>query len=397
MVSKSILRRHIPELDGVRGCAILMVLIWHYLNCQGVTQRTFLAYSSIGSSLFYTGVDLFFVLSGFLIGGILIDYQRNRGFYRTFYMRRAARILPVYCFTLACFFVLRATLDHRYFGWLFESTLPDAAYLTFTQNIAMGLQGTFGPHFLGITWSLAVEEQFYLVVPILLLISGIDRFKFLVVLFVVLTPFLRVMMPGFHTFVNTPFRMDSLFIGVVLAIMFRSDDILDLLDRHKKALSGIFVAMLFGMAALTLTRVDLSSNFLGPTALAIFYASFIALAVLYQDSKITSVLRTTLMTRLGMYSYGLYMYHQMVAGLMHGMLRGAAPTMTTGSGILITLASLFITVGLSVISYHTFEMFFMKLGRRFHYEDGGSRKTHDMAVTMRGDECHPEGAFQEAA
>ena len=118
---------------------------------------------------------------------------------------------------------------------------------------------------------------------------------------------------------------------------------------------------------------------------------------LYQDSKITSVLRTTLMTRLGMYSYGLYMYHQMVAGLMHGMLRGAAPTMTTGSGILITLASLFITVGLSVISYHTFEMFFMKLGRRFHYEDGGSRKTHDMAVTMRGDECHPEGAFQEAA
>ena len=208
---------HIRELDGVRGLAVLMVLIWHYVNCQGAAQLGLpIAYLARATGLFWSGVDLFFVLSGFLIGGIVIENAAEGGFYRAFYVRRVARILPVYVLLLSLYFVCRSTLDQQSFGWLFDNSIPDISYLTFTQNIFMGLSGTFGGNFLGITWSLAIEEQFYFVVPLLIMLVGPARFLPVAFALMFLAPFLRLTVPGFSSVVNMPFRMDALLVGVAL-------------------------------------------------------------------------------------------------------------------------------------------------------------------------------------
>src|SRR5262249_44795416 len=122
-------------------------------------------------SLFFSGVDLFFVLSGFLIGGIVLDHRDSASLLPAFYARRFFRIIPLYALLLVSFFVCRELpgLSQTNRGLYFTSTVPEWSYLCFTQNIAMAVKRDIGPYWLGVTWSLAVEEQFYLLAPLALL------------------------------------------------------------------------------------------------------------------------------------------------------------------------------------------------------------------------------------
>ena len=162
--------KRVSQLDGVRGVAILLVLVWHYFGAQVVAEpKSILHYCTHALSLTWSGVDLFFVLSGFLIAGILLDHHNTSNYFRVFYLRRVCRIFPLYFLLLALFLCLSATnlSTSPSFRWLLHDPFPIWSYATFTQNILMGARGGFGPHWLGITWSLAVEEQFYLFVPFL--------------------------------------------------------------------------------------------------------------------------------------------------------------------------------------------------------------------------------------
>lgn len=227
-------KTRIRELDGIRGLAITFVLIWHYLNCQFAAKLgSFMAHLMWGTSLFWSGVDLFFVLSGLLIGGILIDHSDQKGFLPYFFVRRAVRILPVYFLLLGLYFVSRGFLRTESFEWLFENQLPDLAYLTFTQNVVMGMLGTFGGNFLGITWSLAIEEQFYLALPLTLVLLGKTRLLALLFPLVFLALALRFAFPGFVSVVNMPFRMDPLLLGVGLAACFRNERFVRLLNKYQ--------------------------------------------------------------------------------------------------------------------------------------------------------------------
>jgi len=109
-------------------------------------------------------------------------------------------------------FIFGVLRDHESFGWLFHDAIPDFAYLTFTQNVFMGLNETFGGNFLGITWSLAVEEQFYLMIPIVLVLVGLKRFLPVVILLALCAPFLRLAVPSYDAIVHMPCRMDALFV-----------------------------------------------------------------------------------------------------------------------------------------------------------------------------------------
>lgn len=92
--------KRIPELDGVRGLAIAMVLAYHYVNFTSHANKV-LYYAFLPTQLMWSGVDLFFVLSGLLIGGILIDHRESRGYYSVFYARRIHRIFPIYYLMIA--------------------------------------------------------------------------------------------------------------------------------------------------------------------------------------------------------------------------------------------------------------------------------------------------------
>src|SRR5579884_2382866 len=143
---------HTPQLDGIRGVAILLVLASHYLlfpETSVVASFPLIKLAGVG----WIGVDLFFVLSGFLLGGILIDQKGTDGYFRRFYLRRAARMLPLYYVWLfACVFL----------GW----AKPDWSYWVLAQNWTMAIARRMSSPALGISWSLGVEEQFYLVLTI---------------------------------------------------------------------------------------------------------------------------------------------------------------------------------------------------------------------------------------
>jgi peptidoglycan/LPS O-acetylase OafA/YrhL len=168
--------RRIPELDGVRGMAILLVLIWHYaVVTLSVRPDSVMSYVLGGLSFSWSGVDLFFVLSGFLIGGILLDNREAKNYFRVFYMRRTCRIFPLYFiwFMIFCDLLLAEGIlfSEERFRWLLANPLPLLSYLTFTQNIPMALQNVFGPNWMAVTWSLAIEEQCHSLFDIAILAS----------------------------------------------------------------------------------------------------------------------------------------------------------------------------------------------------------------------------------
>jgi peptidoglycan/LPS O-acetylase OafA/YrhL len=193
--------KNIPALDGVRGIAILMVLIWHSFPCQlsgpfvpGSWQARAVKYLNTT----WSGVDLFFVLSGFLIFRLLLSNEFSLRYLAGFYIRRAFRILPLYWLLLASYVFFNQTIENRSsFSWILDDPMPIWSYLLLIQNWLMGFAGTVGCHWLGITWSLAAEEQFYLLAPFLFVLVSFSRGPWILAVLAIVPVILRTLPFGF--------------------------------------------------------------------------------------------------------------------------------------------------------------------------------------------------------
>ena len=360
-------RQRIAELDGIRGLAILMVLFWHYFGDppKYLTPDTFVSYLMIATRLFWSGVDLFFILSGYLICGIILDNHSKQRFLTTFFIRRAARILPLYCFLLLLYLLLRSQLDTVQFSWLFSNPIPFWSYVAFLQNVMMGVEEHFGGNFLGISWSLAVEEQFYLLAPLIILIIGRQRWIRGMVPLIVLAAALRVGFSfRFFSYVNTPFRMDSLLLGGIIAVLIRNNLAFALLRQHR---SSIFWTFVVGVILIATISFHMQVNALTYSVFGLFYAVFLLTVILYRDDALTGALRWRPLRFCGSIAYSLYMYHQAVNGLFHGMIRRASPSLETSGGLLVTLLALVVTFMISVVSFRYFEGWFVRIGHSFDY------------------------------
>ncbi len=363
----------IVELDGVRGVAIIMVLVWHYYTAQTGPAEPLSIAAALRSvtELFWSGVDLFFVLSGFLIGGIILDHHKSAGFLRVFWVRRCCRILPPMALLVLSCWAGYHILDRQRFAWLFDNLMPWWSYATFTQNIVMGFRGTFGGHFLDATWSLAVEEQFYIFAPLLVLLLGARRWVQLLPFLIFAALLLRLGFPGFHTYVGTPFRMDSLLSGFLLAAVFRNETAFALLQAQRRAVSVVLGVMVL----VTLWRAahggfgqfghDAGAAF-AFTWFAALYTVFLLFVLIYRGTAVTAGLRWSWICFFGAISYGLYLYHQPVSGLLHGWLRGGSVPHFGA----VTLLALIVSVALAWVSFRYFESPFLRHGRRHNY--GGS-------------------------
>lgn len=221
--------KRIDQLDGVRAVAILSVFLHHAFKIR----------------MLWAGVDLFFVLSGFLITGVLLRMKdRSAGrFFGHFYKRRALRILPPYALLL-----LLVTLVYG-LGWAAHKCL----YLFFLMNYMVAARI---PHLegLGVLWSLAVEEQFYLVWPFVIYLFSERSVGRIAAVLVVLAPLLRwfctPLFPNYWPiYVMTPFRMDLLAVGALLSIVWRNR--LEWIRRYGHyglALSGFAAVVLLGLS-----------------------------------------------------------------------------------------------------------------------------------------------------
>ncbi|MGH9680402.1 MAG: acyltransferase family protein, partial [Candidatus Acidiferrales bacterium] len=216
------------ELDGLRGLAALCAVLYHYTDRASrinAAVRMFRHAVSISPA----GMDMFFVLSGFLIGGILLKSVKSPNYYKTFYVRRFFRIIPIYylwviVFGIAAFLSpsIRSVLPHGY-------TLPVVigVYFLFIQNFATPVLRVI---WLEAAWSLAVEEHFYLFMPALVRRFSVKQLVQGLVAVILLSPPLRIAVSllfkrnggewGWWTVYAWTFcRIDALALGVLLAIV----------------------------------------------------------------------------------------------------------------------------------------------------------------------------------
>jgi peptidoglycan/LPS O-acetylase OafA/YrhL len=376
------LPQRIPELDGVRGIAILLVVIWHYWIALVINNQPAGIAGAVVRSLYLTwsGVDLFFVLSGFLIGGILLDNREAPNYFKTFYARRVCRIFPLYFLVLALFAViyLAALPLGRNPGldWLLARPMPAWSYLTFTHNLVMAARDDLGCHFLSITWSLGVEEQFYLLLP--LVIRFLPR-RWLPAAFAVLTavgPALRFAMgqrEEMARFAIMPCRLDALMLGVLCAWLLRNAAARRWLMRHRGLLYGAF-ALLAGGKLLIFFRPHVLPAFnlypLRYSWLAVIYAVVLLLAVtdgMAGGGLVSALTRNRVLRWVGGIAYGLYMIHHAVFGLAFSLLH-REPRAQTAADCAVIFAALAVSVGLAAASWRWFEKPILALGHRVRYE-----------------------------
>jgi len=357
-----------PQLDGVRGIAILMVLVWHYYASEaspdlGGSHRYLLA----ATHLFWSGVDLFFVLSGFLIAGILIDQRGSANCLRVFYIRRACRILPMYVVMLLLYLVARALLDPTSpaHAWLFGTPISMLNYVTFTQNFVMGWSGTIGGYWLGVTWSLALEEQFYLLVPLLFLFADRRTAAYMLLIGIGFAILMRIMLPGYHVWVSLPWRADALLCGAGLAIAVRSESFVNMINQHRAATSLLFATLVAGAGVMSLRPEYFGA--LAQTWLALLYGLLVLFASLGVGGWLGALLGSRPLAWLGQISFAVYLLHQPVNGLLHGLLLHKTPALLAPLDGAVTFAALLTTLALAWASFHVLEAPMLRYGRRFRF------------------------------
>ena len=333
-----ILDKRIPELDGLRGLAAVLVLIAHYFG--------YVPHGTKALAFDWLGVDLFFVLSGFLIGSIILADHAQPNFFFSFYLRRAARIVPVYGIVCGASLALAAVLDGH--AWSDHPFSP-MVYAAFISNVAVGLRGGGGV-WLSPTWSLAVEEQFYLLLPLLIVLTPKRWLDPLLVLLWLGATLFRAAVIEPHVVaavVLLPARMDLLLGGVLIARLRQEID----LARYLPALRAIPIVALLICASLY-PNGHLFIIF-SPALVSIAAGAFILAIV--QGVPEGARFRAPLLRYLGQISYALYLVHEPVAGVLHGLIRDATPDINGVAPMAVTLLSIAVSIGLAAASWKWIE------------------------------------------
>jgi len=372
--------RHIPALDGLRGIAVLMVMFGHFL---AVCKTEILAIGpSIGLLAFKLasqgahGVDLFFVLSGFLITGILVDTKQSSNYFTAFYARRFLRIFPIYYLTLLGILVVlpkflsfssaasQSMIGNQAYLWCYAINIPPFSHLRFFDGNLNFV------HF----WSLAVEEHFYIFWPLIVYILP-KRMLALGCCIIVMAAIVfrsvlaTVNADGWTIATFTLCRVDSLAIGGLVAILLRSNwqALTTTICKPILAVSGILFVL---MMARPSSRM---SNDLDSTIIAIFFASVLIIAVhSTRGSLAWRVLNLKGLRYAGQISYGLYIFHFLFLGAFSHILPPSQLKIWTSSNILAIGCFCLLATALSFLvaslSWFAFEKQLLKLKRRFEYQ-----------------------------
>lgn len=355
-------RLHYPALDGLRGAAILLVVIYHNFG--------FINYFFFG----WLGVDLFFVLSGFLITDILLRTINDKHYFKNFYFRRILRIFPLYYLSLVLFlFVLPALNLKIELGYYIKNQVWLWTYL---QNWLYIFKDSGTAEALNHYWSLAVEEQFYLLWPLIILLLKKPR-HLLIFMVILLTAVICLRLWIWENHIKnlayfnlyTFTRIDGICIGSMVALLLRINA--GFLKKYTYAIVIFFAGMNFIFYFFN-SRYHFSFPYLaliGYSTIAMIFGLLVNDVVTRQTKLITRIFNFSLLRFLGKISYGFYIFHWPIYLITRKSLTNwinlhlsFLPADLTSSFIATLLA-----LTISILSYNYFEKYFNNLKSRFAY------------------------------
>jgi peptidoglycan/LPS O-acetylase OafA/YrhL len=397
----AIVSGHLPALDGLRGIAILLVMVFHFTESYlhslgGVLYKA----SNVG----WCGVDLFFVLSGFLITGILYDAKNDGHYFRKFYMRRVLRIFPLYYGYLFAIFVLWP-LAHQYSGFVHKDISEEIrlwSYLT-NYDYAFFSHPLITKFHLAHFWSLAIEEQFYLIWPFVIFFCPLKTAVRVCLAGILVALLTRLFLVAGHVnpiviFNLTPCRMDSLSVGALCALLIRAD-----LNLSKLLRGALLIALFSGAGLLLLLSRRGESDpdsplmqSIGYSLFAFFFAGITLLSLRSsKDSILAWLLSCPLLALFGFYSYAIYVFHyplvqtfdqwfpvETFSSHLHSRTLGIAAHV---------LCSVLVSLFIAVLSWNLYEKHFLKLKKYFVLSGakrigtpGGPRSKTDSSLVTSG-------------
>jgi peptidoglycan/LPS O-acetylase OafA/YrhL len=349
--------QYMPQLDGLRTLAVAAVVLQHYAVLQG------------GAAF---GVHLFFVLSGFLITRILLTERENvstmgitRGeAFRHFYVRRTLRIFPLYYLVLFIGMAVNAQHAREYAPWL----------LSYTINLKMAAQGWYIANFAHF-WSLAVEEQYYLIWPWLILLLPRRSLVTAAIITTLIGPLFRVGLlvgwrleaitaNGLWAYIGTPAALDSLGIGSLISILMDSPVTADKLRRWMRWRVPVVAAIV--LLPFLLTSYGLTRYALIDAPTAVFFGWLVYTASRGFSGLTGRILSASPMVFVGRISYGVYVYHPFIPTVVTKIAPHLGISLPSAEWKMASIY-IFLTLALATISFYSFERPINKLKRKFPY------------------------------
>lgn len=377
--------KHIPILDGIRGLAILLVIVCHTLGIfsqvggiyeSGIQRFVFFVFGNG-----WLGVDLFFVLSGYLITGILIRSRGEQNFFVNFYARRTLRIFPLYyMYITLVLFILPMFIPYmlgQINGYLYLNFL-------YLQNFIPIASGTLPEYLLSHLWSLAVEEHFYLIWPLIVYrVSDRKIFKLgaAVIAGAILVRCSFLFLSGMRTFGIeyyvyrfTLCRADALMLGAMLAYAVRNAHLSSLLQKYRlpclygSGLASVVLVVYAFLQNQKTTDVHASKivSSIGYTIFSILFTFLIYnLLNARRESVGSRFFDNGIMKFFGKYSYAMYIAHYPIIAFIYANFLETYNCDPSKKVLILFVATLAITSVVSWLSYHLIEKHFLSLKRFF--------------------------------
>ncbi len=375
--------RYYPALDGLRGLAVILIVLFHgfVFAPETLAEKSLHTVTRAG----WIGVDLFFVLSGFLITGILLESRGARRYFRNFYARRVLRIFPLYYLVLIVFFFVFVPLEGNYetfHGWgLLQIAEIQRWFWTFGFNLHVAFQGFPRATHLNHFWSLAVEEQFYAVWPLAVMFLKRDRLRVMCVGMLAGSFTLRILLTlpgGGHEQImaSTATRLDGLVMGALLAMAAAESGGMERLVAPARR---VLTASGAGLIAITILAGGFSAGesnlvlMLGLPLLCVFFTALVCLCAAPAAGGggfLQRVFAHPVLRSIGKYSYAIYILHM---AIIFGLLRYGVTPARLGTGLGGQLAGQLVFYSLAgagsylagLLSWNLYERHFGRLKRFF--------------------------------
>jgi len=354
--------KRIPQLDAVRGLAVLLVFV-HNTDTYPSLHLGLIASNG------WMGVDLFFVLSGFLITGILIDTKKSESYFKNFYTRRCLRIWPLYYSAILFMFVfvplLRPSQVEAVFG---PRSSPWWSYPLLLQNFLISVP-TNAIGLLGVTWSLAVEEQFYLVWPLVVQFCSEAQLRKIALVVISISPALRfyLSLRGVNIYTNTFCRMDGLMAGALLALIIRSSNFVP-----SRFVTGAWIS-LFASTSFVLMIDTFHARWIVFSFVALASVSFVYLALFSEQSWLQKLLTNRFLVYTGTISYGIYLLEKIPLDVLKEFHVVRHPFLAFGVTAVVTYA-------MASVSWILLEKPFLRLKRFFDRTEASQYHATDPTV-----------------